>query len=393
MKKFILMGFAAALFYLPVPADDVPALLEAVRDHGIDLTIVGPEAPLVAGVVDRFRAEGLAIFGPTQAAARIESSKAFAKELMAKAGVPTAAFRVFDDHAAAADYVRSHGAPIVVKADGLAAGKGVVVAETVDEALEALDAMMVRRAFGEAGSRVVLEECLLGQEVSVFCFTDGTLVSSLVAACDYKRVGDGDTGPNTGGMGGYSPPPFWTPELAERIRDEVMVPTVRALAEAGTPYTGVLYGGVVLTGDGPKALEFNARFGDPEAQLVLSRLENDLLDVVEAVVSGDFAALELHWTADACVGVVVASAGYPGAYETGKAVVGLDALPDDVVAFQAGTAAKEGATVTSGGRVLTVVGRGSDLASARQRAYAGVAAVHFDGAFHRGDIAGFAVAG
>ncbi len=383
-------GTASLAANLPIDATDVDGLLRAVREQRVDLTIVGPEAPLAAGVVDRFQAEGLGIFGATQAAARIETSKAFAKQLMAAAGVPTAPFRVFDDHAEAARYIRSHGAPIVVKADGLAAGKGAVVAETTEEALEALDAMMVRGVFGEAGARVVVEECLRGQEVSVFGFTDGHYVTPLVAAYDYKRVGDGDTGPNTGGIGGYSPPPFWTPELERRVREEVVMPMVRALAERGTPYIGVLYGGLMLTEAGVMVIEFNARLGDPEAQLVLPRLETDLLDVVHAVLNGGLEQLDLRWSSDATVGVVVASAGYPGPYETGRAISGLDALPDGVLAFQAGTSTKDGALVTSGGRVVTLVGRAPDMATARARAYAGAEAVSFDGAFHRSDIAAFA---
>ena len=383
-------GTASLATNLSIDATDVDGLLRAVREQRVDLTIVGPEAPLAAGVVDRFQAEGLDIFGATQAAARIETSKAFAKQLMAAAGVPTAPFRVFDGHAEAARYIRSHGAPIVVKADGLAAGKGAVVAETTGEALEALDAMMVRGVFGEAGTRVVVEECLRGPEVSVFGFTDGRYVTPLVAACDYKRVGDGDTGPNTGGIGGYSPPPFWTPELERRVREEVMVPTVRALAERGTPYTGVLYGGLMLTEAVVMVIEFNARLGDPEAQLVLPRLETDLLEVVQAVLNGGLEQLDLRWSSDATVGVVVASAGYPGPYETGMAINGLDALPDGVLAFQAGTTTKDGGLVTSGGRVVTLVGRAPDMATARARAYAGAEAVSFDGAFHRSDIASFA---
>lgn len=383
-------GTASLAANLSIDATDVDGLLRAVREQQVDLTIVGPETPLAAGVVDRFQAEGLDIFGPTQAAARIETSKAFAKELMAEAGVPTAPFRVFDNHAKAAGYIRSHGAPIVVKADGLAAGKGAVVAETTEEALEALESMMVRRTFGEAGARVVVEECLRGQEVSVFGFTDGHYVTPLVAACDYKRVGEGDTGPNTGGIGGYSPPPFWTPELERQVREEVVMPTVRALAERGTPYIGVLYGGLMLTEAGVMVIEFNARLGDPEAQLVLPRLETDLLDVVQAVLNGELEHLDIRWSSDATVGVVVASAGYPGPYETGMAISGLDALPGGVLAFQAGTATKDDVLVTSGGRVVTLVGRAPDMATARARAYAGAEAVSFDGAFHRGDIAAFA---
>ena len=375
---------------LAVPADHVDSLLRAVRAHAIDLTIVGPEAPLAAGVVDRFRAEGLAIFGPTQAAARIEISKAFSKELMARAGVPTARFRIFDTYAEASSYVQLRGPPVVVKADGLAAGKGVVVAQNVDEAVHALDDIMRQRTFGTAGDRVIVEDCLVGQEVSVFAFTDGVTISPLVAACDYKRIGDGDKGPNTGGMGAYSPPPFWDAALEQQLRDTVMAPVIRALAEAGTPYTGVLYGGVILTENGPQALEFNARLGDPETQVVLPRLENDLLDVVEAVLSGNLSSLDLRWSNDACVGVVLAAGGYPGVYEMGKPLAGLDTMPSDTVAFHAGTTRQGDVAVTSGGRVLTVVGRGASLADARDKAYAAAEGITFEGAYHRSDIAAFA---
>ena len=375
---------------LPIAAEDVDALLQAARHQQVDLTIVGPEGSLAAGVVDRFRAEGMAIFGPTSAAARIETSKAFAKQLMAEQGVPTAPFRVFDRYAEAAEYVRFHGAPVVIKADGLTTGKGVVVAGSLDEAHNALDGIMNRRVFGDSGARVVIEDCLYGQEISVFCFTGGSIVSPLVAACDYKRVGDGDTGPNTGGMGSYSPPPFWTPGLERQVRDTIVLPVVKALAANATPYTGVLYGGLIITEGGPMVIEFNARLGDPETQVVLPRLETDLLDVVEAVLHGGLDKLELRWSPDSCVGVAVASAGYPGAYQTGKPIAGLDAMPRDVLAFHAATAlSPDGATVTSGGRVVTVVGRGPDLAAARRHAYDGVGAIAFDGAFHRSDIAAF----
>jgi phosphoribosylamine--glycine ligase len=382
-------GTDALATNLAIPADHVDSLLRAVKEHSIDLTIVGPEAPLAAGVVDRFRAEGLAIFGATQAAAQIEISKAFSKQLMAQAGVPTAGFRIFDTYAEASSYVQLRGAPVVIKADGLAAGKGVVVAGTVDEAVHALDDIMRKRAFGTAGDQVIVEDCLVGQEVSIFAFTDGVNISPLVAACDYKRIGDGDQGPNTGGMGAYSPPPFWDAAMEQQLRETVMVPVIRALAEAGTPYTGVLYGGIILTDTGPQVLEFNARLGDPETQVVLPRLENDLLDVVEAVLSGNLASIDLRWSSDACVGVVLAAEGYPGVYEIGKPLAGLDSLPNDTMAFHAGTTKQEGAAVTSGGRVLTVVGRGASLADARSKAYAVAKDVTFEGAYHRSDIADF----
>ena len=382
-------GTSAIAANLPVPADDVDCLLRAAQDQGVDLTIVGPEAPLAAGIVDRFQAQGLAIFGPTQAAARLESSKAFAKELMATAGVPTAASRTFDTYAEAAGYVQLHGAPVVIKADGLAAGKGVVVAESTDEALHALDASMRRRDFGAAGERVVVEECLRGQEISVFCFTDGSSVSPLVAAGDYKRIHDGDRGPNTGGMGGYSPPPLWTPELEQRVREEIMLPVVGAMAGAGAPFSGVLYGGLILTEHGPMVLEFNVRFGDPEAQVVLPRLETDLLDIVEAVLAGELDSLRLQWSPDACVGVVMASGGYPGPYESGVSISLPDVLPPETLLFHAGTAGEDDGVVTNGGRVLTAVGLGASMAEARQRAYSAAATVSFDGAYYRRDIAAF----
>ena len=388
-------GTAELATNLDVRADDVEGMLAAVRANAIDLTVVGPEGPLAAGLVDRFRADGQRVVGPNQAPARIESSKSFAKQTMAAAGVPTAAFAVFDDRAAAVAHVRKlgmlrPGASIVVKADGLAAGKGVVVAATLDEALAAVDDAMEGGRFGEAGSRVVVEECLIGQEVSVFCFTDGKRVTPLVAACDYKRIFDGDEGPNTGGMGGYSPLPWWDAALERRIRETCVEPVVRALAAAGSPYTGVLYCGLMLTDDGPRVIEFNARFGDPEAQLVLPRLENDLLDVIDAVLDERLGSLNLRWSDEAIVAVVLTSAGYPGSYETGMPIAGLDGLPDGALVFHAATALDSGRLVTSGGRVLTAVGRGATFADARRTAYAAAERIDFTGKYHRGDIASFA---
>ena len=376
-------------------ADDVEAMLKAARANDIDLTVVGPEGPLAAGLVDRFRTEGLRVFGPTQAATRIESSKSFAKQTMAAAGVPTAAFAVFDDRESAAAHVRKlallgKGVPIVVKADGLAAGKGVVIAATLEEALRAVDDAMTSRVFGDAGGRVVIEECLTGQEVSVFCFTDGETVTPLVAAGDYKRIFDGDRGPNTGGMGGYSPPPWWDDALEQRVRETCIEPVVRALASAGTPYSGVLYGGLMLTDAGPKVIEFNARFGDPEAQLVLPRLENDLLDVIDAVLDGKMGSLNLRWSEQAAVAVVLASDGYPRSYETGKPIGPLEGLPGDALVFHAATAMAEGKLVTNGGHVLTAVGLGRTMGDARRIAYETAHRIQFAGRYFRGDIAAFA---
>ena len=407
-------GTASLAANLPVPADDLDALADAARDHAIDLTIVGPEIPLALGIADRFHAENLRIFGPTAAAARIEGSKAFAKRLMRDAGVPTAPFAVFDDPAEARAYVRSHGAPIVVKADGLAAGKGVAVAQTLNEALAAVDAAMTGGAFGHAGERVVLEGCLSGPEVSVFCFTDGEYATPLAAACDYKRIFDGDHGPNTGGMGGYSPPPWWSADLERRVRETCIEPVIRQLARQGAPYVGVLYGGLMLTNDGPAVIEFNARFGDPEAELILPRLANDLLDVIDAALDGGLPALDLRWSGDCAVGVVLASGGYPGSYETGFPISGLREAGESALVFHAGTASRpaspnhdqaanpaatdiraatanpDAPPVSDGGRVLTLVGVAPTMAGARAKAYAAANAAAFRGKQFRSDIAAFA---
>ncbi len=383
-------GTAAVAVNLPIGAEEIDGLAAAARDYGVDLTIVGPEAPLAAGIVDRFRLEGLRIFGPTQAAAQIESSKAFAKQAMRAAGAPTAPFETFDDPAAASAYIRAHGAPVVVKADGLAAGKGVVVARTLEEALAAVDAAMVARAFGEAGARVVVEDCLVGQEISVFCFTDGVNVTRLAAACDYKRAFDGDRGPNTGGVGGYSPPPWWGAALEERIRRTCIEPVIRELAAQGAPFTGVLYGGLMLTDDGPSVIEFNARLGDPEAELILPRLQNDLFDVIDAALDGGLDRTDLRWSDDSTVGVVLASQGYPGGYETGKPARGLKDAAERGIVFHAGTAERDGEVVTNGGRVFTVVGQAASLPEARRRAYASAEAIRFEGKQVRSDIASFA---
>ncbi len=387
-------GTGAIAENLPVGVDDIDGLASAAHRLGIDLTVVGPEGPLAAGLVDRFRAEELRVFGPTQAAARIEGSKSFAKQIMRDAGVPTAAFETFDDPTAARAYVRAHGAPVVVKADGLAAGKGVVVAQTVDEALAAVDAAMVERAFGDAGTSVVIEDCLTGQEVSVFCFSDGERATPLAAACDYKRAFDGDRGPNTGGVGGYSPPPWWDAALEEHIRETCIEPVIRELAAQGAPFTGVLYGGLMLTETGPSVIEFNARLGDPEAQLILPRLQNDLLDVIDAALDGGLDRLVMRWSEEQTVCVVLASAGYPGAYETGTFIParGLAAAAERAIVFHAGTAMRDGEVIASGGRVFAVVGRADGMAEARRRAYEGAGAIGFEGKQTRSDIAAFAEA-
>ena len=377
---------------VPIGAEDIESLLEFARANGVDITVVGPEAPLADGVADLFAEAGMRLFGPTRAAARIESSKSFAKELMTRCGVPTGSAECFDDYETAATYLALAGVrpPFVIKADGLAAGKGVVIAQSCDEAKHALRRSMVEREFGAAGETVLIEEYLEGREVSVFAFVDGGFVSSLTAACDYKRVGDGDVGPNTGGMGSFSPPPFWTPELESRVRREIMEPIAHELHELGSPFRGMLYAGLMLTGDGPKVVEFNCRLGDPEAQAVLPRLKTDLGELIAGAFEGGLETTPLEWSTAACVSVVVASGGYPGAYRTGYRIDGLESLDDEVLVFHAGTKEAqtgEGAIVTDGGRVLTVSALGETMDEARMRAYANVGRVQFDGSFYRSDIA------
>ena len=375
---------------VPIAATDVDALLDFATTNGVDLTVVGPEAPLADGIVDRFQGRSLAIFGPTKAAARIESSKAFAKELMLANGVPTGAATVFDQYEDAARFVEDVQPPTVVKADGLAAGKGVVVAEDHETALGALHSIMVEREFGASGETVLVEQFLEGPEFSVFAFTDGRTISPLVAAVDYKRVGDGDTGPNTGGMGAYSPPvrELWNDDVEQTVRTEIIEPVLAALSARGTPYMGALYAGLIHTEDGVKVIEFNCRLGDPEAQVILPRIESDLLALMVAATEGRLEDVPLVVSGKSCVGVVAASGGYPGAYETGAAIEGLDRAPEDAFVFHAGTKLNEGGeTVTDGGRVLTVCGSGEDRARARLRTYWALNAISFDGSIHRTDIA------
>ena len=370
-----------------VKADDVDGLLALARSRDIDLTVVGPEVPLADGVVDTFRAAGLAIFGPTSAAARIETSKGFAKDLMARKGVPTAASETLDSHHLARNAVSDCDLPVVIKADGLAAGKGVIIAKTRQQAISALFDIFERNRFGDAGAQVLVEEYLEGREVSVFAFVDGERVSSLVAATDFKRAHDGDRGPNTGGMGSYSPPPIWDDEMAAEVTRDIFEPVVAGLAADGSAYTGLLYAGLMVTAEGPKVLEFNCRFGDPETQVVLPRMRSDLLDALAQTAAGDISALALDWDGRPCVGVVMASGGYPNAYETGKPINGLDAVPPGATVFHAGTDASNGALLTAGGRVLSVSALGETVEAARATAYEGVAAITFEDAFNRTDIA------
>jgi phosphoribosylamine--glycine ligase len=363
-------------------------LLKAARDLKVDLTAVGPEAPLADGIADRFQASGLAIFGASKSATEIESSKVFAKELMQKHGIPCARSVSFSDYNQAREYVQRQTSPIVIKADGLAAGKGVVVAETVTEALEALHNFMAARTLGAAADRVLIEECLIGREMSAFAFTDGQAVVPMVPACDYKRINDGDQGPNTGGMGSYSPPQFFNNALDKIVMETIMKPAVLAMSDENRFYQGVLYGGLMITNNVPKVLEFNARFGDPEAQVIMPRLKTDLVDIMQAVVDRQLERISIEWSEDACVGVVMASAGYPGSYKTGFTISGLDEVDKDIIVFHAGT--REGPArqvITSGGRVLTVVAAGKNLNEAREKVYNNIPRIHFEGCYYRRDIA------
>ena len=373
----------------PVPATDIEGLLRLALERGVDITVVGPEAPLVAGIVDAFRAAGLAIFGPSQAAAQLEGSKAFTKDFLRHHGIPTADYRVFTETAPALEYIRTRGAPLVIKADGLAAGKGVILAHSIAEAERAVHDMLETGRFGSAGHRVVIEEFLTGEEASFICMVDGEHVLPLATSQDHKARDDGDRGPNTGGMGAYSPAPVVTPDIHARIMREVIEPTVSGLREEGTPYTGFLYAGLMIGTDGtPKVLEYNCRFGDPEAQPILMRLRSDLADLLEAGLTGRLDHAEARWDHRSALGVVMAAAGYPGATRKGDVIEGLDRVAgmEDVKVFHAGTALHEGRVVTAGGRVLCVTALGEDVTAAQRRAYEAVHHIHWEGAFYRHDI-------
>jgi len=388
-------GIAEDAECVPIAADNLKGLVRFAEERRIDLTIVGPELPLTLGLVDRFTAAGLRAFGPTAAAARLEGSKAFAKELLRHERVPTAFFGVFGDPDDAARYVKEVGAPVVVKADGLAAGKGVFICPTVAQALEAVDELMRARLFGDAGSRVVVEEFLAGEEVSFMALTDGTTVLPLATSQDHKRALDGDRGPNTGGMGAYSPAPIVTPALRDRIMGEIMEPVVRGLARQGVRYMGVLYAGLMVEDGHAKVLEFNVRFGDPEAQVLLLRLRSDLLELIERACDGRLAGATVDWDARAAVCVVLAAEGYPGAVERGRRIEGLDALRawERGVVFHAGTKRTDGAPVTDGGRVLGVTARGDTIEQAVAEAYAAVGHISWPGMHYRRDIGQRALAG
>ena len=369
--------------------DDLEGVADYAEEQSIDLTVVGPEAPLVAGLADVFKRRGLPVFGPSKDAAQLEGSKAFSKELMAKYNIPTAFFKICEDIDTAKAYVEEKGAPIVVKADGLAAGKGVVVAMTKEEALEAIDEMMGDHKFGAAGARLVLEEYMEGEEASLLAFTDGKTVVPMIAAQDHKRVFDGDEGPNTGGMGTYAPAPVMTDILRLKATELILKPVVEAMAKEGTPYQGCLYAGLMIKGDSVKVVEFNCRFGDPETQVVLPLLDGDLAEIMLACATGTLDKAEVAWHDKAAVCVVMASGGYPESYEKGKEITGLAAAEEDkdVVVFHAGTKEAEGKIVTSGGRVLGVTAVDANIKAARDRAYAAVEKIAFEKNFYRKDIA------
>ena len=383
-------GIAQVAELVPLKADQYEELADFALSHEIDLTVVGMDDPLVGGIVDVFEARGLRVFGPRKNAAILEGSKAFSKDLMKKYNIPTAAYETFTDKEKAVDYLKRQASfPIVLKASGLALGKGVLICETLEEALNGTEQIMGEKKFGSAGDEMVIEEFMTGREVSVLSFVDGTHIKEMASAQDHKRAGDGDTGLNTGGMGNFSPSPFYTEEIQQYCREKIFQPTVDAMKAEGREFKGVIFFGLMLTKDGPKVLEYNCRFGDPEAQVVLPRMENDIVDVFEACIDGTLDQIDLKFSDDACVCVVLASDGYPSAYEKGLEIRGLERFDkkDDYFCFHAGTAVKNGRIVTNGGRVLGITALGSDLKEARAKAYEAVEWVDFDNKYCRHDIA------
>ncbi|MCQ6561654.1 phosphoribosylamine--glycine ligase [Paenibacillus mendelii] len=381
-------GIAELAECVPIPVNRFADLIAFANDHAVDLVVVGPDDPLADGIVDAFEEQNIPTFGPRKNAAEIEGSKIFMKNLLKKYNIPTAKYETFTDHAAALAYLREQSAPIVVKADGLAAGKGVTVAYSIEEAEKALHDMMVDKVFGESGGQVVIEEFLEGQEMSILAFVDGETVRAMVPAQDHKPVFDDDKGPNTGGMGTYSPLPHIDPALVEDAIENIIKPTAKAMVSEGRPFRGVLFAGLMITKDGVKTIEFNARMGDPETQVVLPRLKTDLVDIILAALNGRLDQLDIAWSDEAAVCVIAASGGYPASYPKGLVIEGLEAAKaQGALVFHAGTADKDGQIVTNGGRVLGIVGRGRDIAEARARAYEAVSAIHFEGMHVRTDIA------
>jgi len=382
-------GIAEKAELVNIKVEDIERLLKFTKENNIDLVVVGPERPLALGIVDLFGSEGIKIFGPTKELARMESSKAFSKELMKRFGVPTADFKIFKDSEAAKDYIRTKGTPIVIKADGLAFGKGVIVAKEKEEALGAVANIMDFKLFGSAGDLVIIEECLEGEEASILVISDGNDYVCLASSQDHKRVFDDDKGPNTGGMGAYSPAPVVTDAIFSEIKDKVLSPIIKGLAQEGKFYKGVLYAGLMITKEGPKVLEFNVRFGDPETQAILPRMETDLVDVIEASIDGTLGKLgDLKWRPDVCVCVVMAAGGYPGDYKKGMEIKGLDELAGlrDVMVFHAGTRRDDSKVLSDGGRVLGVTALGSDIENAIKRSYDAASRINFEGAHYRRDI-------
>ena len=371
-----------------IRADDVQGLLSFVKHNKIDVTVVGPEAPLVLGISDAFRSEGLKIFGPSKAASKLEGSKAFSKNIMLKYNIPTAEAGVFTDYDNAIEYIRKKGTPIVIKADGLAAGKGVIVATNEKEATDAVKAMMIDMVYGDAGKMIIIEECLTGEEVSFLVFTDGRDIIPMPLSKDHKRVFDNDKGPNTGGMGAYSPVPTISDEMYLSIMDDIIVPVIEGLEREGYTYEGVLYTGLMITRDGPRVLEFNCRFGDPEAQPIIMRLSSDIMEIIEGVVGRRLGMVNVKWSDSASVCVVMASGGYPDKYRNGKIISGLNDVAgmEDVMVFHAGSANNNENIVTAGGRVLGVTTLGEDIGKAKEKAYEAVGKIYFDGMQYRKDI-------
>ncbi len=381
-------GISQQATLAPIKANDLQGLLAFALKEAIDLTVVGPEEPLTLGIVDLFESKGLAIFGPSRKAAEIEGSKVFAKEMMRKYRIPTASYEIFEDREKAIAYLRKTAMPLVVKADGLAAGKGVIICHRVEEAIQAVDQIMTERAFGEAGARVVIEECLTGEEASFIAFTDGKSILPIASCQDHKAVFDGDQGPNTGGMGAYSPAPVVTEEVHKKIVERVLKPMIQGLGEEGRPYRGALYAGIMVRGGEPKVLEFNARLGDPETQPALMRMKGDILPILEACINGSLSSSTVEWDSRAAVCVVLTSQGYPGQYAKGKTITGLDEVSrmKDIFVFHAGTALQEGHIVTNGGRVLGVTGLGEDIKRAIDQTYQAVRKISWEGVHYRKDI-------
>jgi phosphoribosylamine--glycine ligase len=381
-------GTAAMADNLNLRATDMEGLGKAAEEKNIDLVVVGPEGPLASGIVDFFHKLGIPVFGPSRSATQIESSKVFARNLMEKYGIPCPKGATFSSYSKAREYLREQCLPVVIKADGLAAGKGVIIASSLSEAERALSDIMEAKIFSSAGDRVMIDDYLSGREVSLIAFTDGETVSPMMPACDYKKVGDGDQGPNTGGMGSYSPPGFFSAQMTQKVTKDILLPTVKAMAKEGLPYKGVLYAGLMIVDGEPVVLEFNARFGDPETQVILPLLKTDLVDILMAVVQGNLHRLKIDWSSQACVGVVMASGGYPGSYKTDFPIGGISGVDKDVLVFHAGTRlGSDGVVYTDGGRVFTVVGMGQGMAEAREKVYRNISNIHFEDCYYRKDIA------